>query len=116
MKDRKEVVPCGMTKASLIFAVIGASVAILVYFIIPNFKQTFDSFGSELPLLTEIVLNAGYNLVWASVLCIVLAGANMMLKSKPAFYISCIYSLCLILLLPVSMVAMYLPIFQMGQP
>lgn len=115
MEKRVGKISIGMAVIALILAGFGSAVSIAMYYIMANFKQSLDSFGPDLPMLTDIILNGGNKYIWIAGACILLASINVVIRSKPAFIVSFVFSSCLLLMIPIAIVAMYLPIFTLGE-
>ncbi|WP_157209756.1 hypothetical protein [Marinimicrobium agarilyticum] len=111
MDNKRRKVSKGWVAVSSILAAVGAVVPILVSLAIPAFSKTFESFGTDLPLLTDVVINARYFYIWLSGLCVLVAASNILLRLKPVLIVSCTFSVSLMLLLPLAAIALYLPAF-----
>ena len=95
----------------LICALIAAALPMLV---IPSFQQVFDSFGAQLPLMTQLALS--YHL-WLWVLPILVIAAFMFWpKAERRPLAACLTGVIGLTLTSVVMIlAMYLPVFALGQ-
>ena len=114
MKKNKEKISNGLIAASLVFAAAGATVSIIVSRVVPSFGETFDSFGTDLPLITNLVVSAKDVYPWMAVVGIIVAVSKIPIRLKSVFILSCVVSGFLMLLLPIAMLALYLPVFTMG--
>jgi len=85
------------------------------HFAIPHFVEVFSSFGAELPWLTSVVVNFYPALVAfpALVFVVWLLWPEPASRAIVAAIVGGCLSLCLSVLL---VVALYLPIFRLGQP
>ncbi len=82
--------------------------------VIPQFKQVFFSFGAQLPLLTRITIDQHLWLWLLPVLVTVTWLFWPRPKQRPLA--ACLTGIGgLVITIPLLIVAMYLPIFQLGQ-
>jgi general secretion pathway protein F len=84
----RESVKTALIYPALLVFVAGLSVAILLIFVVPQFKQMFDDMGKALPLATQVVIGLGDGLRsywWALLLLIVAAVMAVRVQlSQPA--------------------------------
>ena len=82
--------------------------------IIPQFQQVFDGFGTEMPLITHIALS--YHLWLWTLPVLVVAARIFWPKAQWRPLASCLVGvISLIVVIPAIILAMYMPIFQLGQ-
>jgi hypothetical protein len=95
----------------LICALVAAITPALV---VPKFEQVFIGFGAEIPLITHIVLN--YHLwLWLLPIFVVVIRLSWP-KSAQRPLASCLFGVTsLVLVIPLTIYAMYMPIFLLGQ-
>ena len=99
---------------SVVFFGIGAFIAI------PDFENLFIEFGTELPQLTSMVLVSYPYWLLAAIIPVViyikyLRGKESLGANKTVLLsVSVIMAVCLCLVLPTIIYAMYLPIFELG--
>jgi general secretion pathway protein F len=72
----RETVTNALIYPSILLLAAGASLLILLVFVLPRFKEMFDSLGAPLPLATQMVIAAGdmISSLWWLVLLLVVAG------------------------------------------
>ena len=91
--------------------------ALMINLIVPKFKEVFDNFGAELPLLTRLFVDAGW-VLWLLPLVILVAWKSIRNDATRANRHGKIVLLIAIgvgaVLIPLTLIAMYLPIFQMA--
>ena len=88
---------------------------ILLSYIVPEFEELFAGFGADLPALTKLVIHFHDNFYLLAIPGIV---GNIFLHfQKHVFGWSLVgfSGAMAVLLIPLTIVAMYLPIFQMGK-
>jgi type II secretory pathway component PulF len=93
------------------------AIAAVVNLVIPQFDQVFRNFGAELPLLTRLFVAGRYALFGLPVL--VLAAWALTPRRTPPGNERGIVALVVgiglgVILLPLCVIAMYLPIFQLA--
>lgn len=95
----------------LVCALIAAVVPMLV---LPSFQRVIQGFVAEVPLITQIALS---HHVWLWALPVFVIGARLFWPKAPQRpWASCLIGvLGLVIVMPVMILAMYLPIFQLGQ-
>jgi type II secretory pathway component PulF len=103
-----------MLTTSLLIAV---AIAAGVNLIIPRFSDVFQNFGAELPLLTRLFLEGRYALFGLPLL--VLAAWALTPRRTPPGNQRGVVALAVgigmgAILLPLCLIAMYLPIFRMA--
>lgn len=103
-----------MLSAGLLAAI---AIAAGVNFIVPHFEDVFRNFGAELPLLTRLFVEARY--AFFGLPLIVLAAWAWTPRRTPPGNERGIVALVIgvglgVVLLPLCLIAMYLPIFQLG--
>lgn len=96
--------------AGLMCALLAALIPTLV---IPQFRQVFTSFGTDLPLTTRIALN--YHL-WLWLLPLVVIAVRLFWpRARKRPRAACLAGIAgLVIALAATLLAMYLPIYQMG--
>lgn len=114
MEKNSEKISKGSIIVSLILATAGAIVSIILSLTVPSFRETFESFGTDLPFVTDLVVSAEGVYVWLAGVCVAVAVCAIAIRVKPVLIVSCVFSGLLVLLLPIAMVALYLPVFTMG--
>ena len=106
-----------MTRLDMIFVALGLVLAcapsVMAAVVMPQFRQTFQSFGADLPWLTQILLDYPVSLLLfpASILLIALAWPN---KKQRGLYSLLLGSLFGVLGPVIIMVGAYLPIWKLG--
>lgn len=103
---------------SVILPIIGLVCALLTALtptmVIPQFQQVFSSFGAQLPLLTRIAIDQHLGL-WLLPL-LVIAVWLFWPRPKQRPLAACLVGAGgLVIIIPLLILAMYLPIFQLGQ-
>ncbi|QKE63299.1 hypothetical protein HNE05_07965 [Aquipseudomonas campi] len=95
----------------LVCALIAALVPALV---IPQFQQVFNGFGAQVPLITHIALS--YHLWLWTLPIFVIAARIFWPKTQRRPLASCLLGvISLVIVIPAMILAMYLPIFQLGR-
>jgi type II secretory pathway component PulF len=90
------------------------------FLVIPGFERLFMEFGAELPQLTSLVLVSYPYWLLAAIIPVgiyikYLRGKESLGINKTALLsVSIIMAVCLCLVLPTIIYAMYLPIFELG--
>jgi hypothetical protein len=92
----------------VVFAVLSALIPTAVT---PSFKEIFDSFGAELPMATQLFLDY-YLLLWSLPILVIVVRFSWPKKRKLPLWLG-IFSLALTI--PLSMWALYSPIFYLGK-
>jgi len=103
---------------SVILPILGLVCALLTALtptiVIPQFQQVFSSFGAQLPLLTRIAIDQHLWLWLLSLL--VIAVWLFWPRPKQRALAACLLGAGgLVIIIPLMILAMYLPIFQLGQ-
>lgn len=104
----------GGEKVALLVGVLCAIIAAAVpALVVPRFREVFESFGAELPFLTRLFMDHHYVLWLLPVL--VIATWFFWPKVPHRSLAACLLGIgSLVLIVPVLVVAMYLPIFQLS--
>lgn len=97
--------------AGLLCAVIAALLPMLV---IPAFHEVFIGFGAQLPLLTRLAV--GYH-PWLWLLPLLVVAARLFWpKARRRALAACLLGVVgLVLVIALTALAMYLPVFQLGE-
>ena len=88
---------------------------ILLSYVVPEFIELFEGFGSELPAFTQLVIDIHNHFYLFAIPGFV---GNILIHNHKlrAGWILVIFSGAMgILLIPLTVIAMYLPIFAMGK-
>jgi type II secretory pathway component PulF len=93
---------------SVVFAVLSALIPTAAT---PSFKVVFDSFGTELPMVTQLFFDY-YLLLWSLPILVIVVHFSWPKKRKLPLWLG-IFSL--VLTIPLSMWAMYSPVFHVSQ-
>ena len=106
---------CG---AALLLAVLSLLIA---HFTVPAFAELFQSFGSDLPVLTRIVFAYGKLIALLLVVLVLAGGVNVLLSRQQekaqqdqAFYLACVLLVLTFLWVGLIGVACYAPIWAIG--
>jgi type II secretory pathway component PulF len=108
----------------IIAACIWATVSLLFYTLhktIPQFQETFNSFGAQLPMLTKLALSLAGTYKLISYICIIpimfiFALNEVSVKTQKLYFRATIISFVFTAIyFLISLVSMYLPIFSLGQ-
>lgn len=83
-------------------------------FVTPSFEELYISFGSDLPVLTKLVFIT--HKYWLGLALLPIPLFYLLEKSKlwQARILYCLLALA-ILLMPLTVIALYLPIYEMGK-
>lgn len=90
------------------------------YFVVPQFAELFKSFGADLPLVTKFVLISYHYWFVLLILPLSILVKYLITPEPPAWtnrilmYITMPMFVFLVFFIPLLVVAMYLPIFEMG--
>jgi type II secretory pathway component PulF len=94
---------------------IGALISfILMMFVVPEFEELFEGFGAELPVFTQLILNV-HNQFYLLALPGVIG--NLLIqsfKNRIGWWLVGFTAVMGVLLIPLTVIAMYLPVFEMG--
>lgn len=94
----------------LLCAVIAAAMPM---FYTPQFRQVFESFGAELPALTKLFVH--YNQVfWLLPVLVIAAWFFWPMSHRRATAACLIGIISMVLVIPATVAAMYLPVFASG--
>lgn len=101
-------------KAALGIGVLCAAIAAIIPpLLIPQFREVFMSFGAELPPLTALFVHYSYALWLLPIL--VVAGWLYWPEAPRRSLVACLIGAAsLVLVVPVLVVALYLPVFQLS--
>lgn len=83
-------------------------------FIIPTFEELYRSFGVDIPVLTKVVLSTHKYWLGLSLIPIPLVYLSEQSKKWQAIIVFFLLALA-ILLIPLTIVALYLPIYELGK-
>ena len=87
--------------------------ALAVILVTPTFEELYKSFGIEIPVFTKVVLST--HKYWLGLALIPIPLVYLLEQSKKWQAITQYSLLALaILLIPLTIIALYLPIFEMG--
>lgn len=87
--------------------------ALVVILVTPTFGELYKSFGVDIPVFTKVVLST--HKYWLGLALIPIPLAYLLEQSKKWQAITQYSLLALaILLIPLTIIALYLPIFEMG--
>lgn len=87
---------------------------ILMSYVVPEFEALFEGFGSELPAFTQFIITVHeyfFVLAIPGVIGTILIHNG---KYRPAWILVLFSGAMAVLLMPLTIIAMYLPVFQMG--
>lgn len=111
-------IPSAPTSAGTAFFVIGlacaALTALVPTLIVPSFSEVFRSFGASLPWSTQWLLR-GYLALWILPVLVVLLRLFWPWPHRRTQTACGFGVLCLLLVLPACMAALYLPIFALSK-
>lgn len=88
--------------------------ALIPTLLVPQFSRIFESFGAELPSSTRLLLQ-GYPALWALPGLVLLAWLFWPQPQRRAAAACWVGVLSLVLILPLCIVALYLPIFMLSK-
>lgn len=105
--------------ATSAFSIIAALLFLAPYWAIPQFSETFSAFGTELPLLSQLVISGRVLYLSLFVVSLLLNLVWFVRADKPIaevlfFRASIVAIIVSAVCLGVTMFAMYLPIFSLG--
>ena len=87
--------------------------ALAVILVTPTFEELYKSFGIEIPVFTKVVLST--HKYWLGLALIPIPLVYLLESSKRWQAITQYFLLALaVLLIPLTIIALYLPIFEMG--
>jgi type II secretory pathway component PulF len=111
-----EIASSGQRTAAIILALVamlfGIVPGVIGIFVIPSFQTVFQSFGSDLPALTKLVINIRYFLWLPSPLVPILWWP--LRSSMARIYCYSIILACEVISISLIIYATYLPIFKLG--
>lgn len=87
---------------------------ILMSYVVPEFEALFEGFGSELPVFTQFIITVHK---YFFVLAMPGVIGNILIhngKYRPGWLLVIFSGAMAVLLIPLTIIAMYLPVFQMG--
>jgi len=88
---------------------------ILLSYVVPEFEKLFEGFGAELPAFTRLVITV-HNYYYLLAIPGVAGNILIHLKKQTAGWVLVVFSGAMgVILIPFTVIAMYLPIFQMGR-
>ena len=87
---------------------------VLLHYVVPEFEELFEGFGAELPFFTRLVLNVHEYFYLLTIPAFVGNILIYNMKNQLGWWLVGITGVMGILLIPLTIIAMYLPIFQMG--
>ena len=91
------------------------AVFILLSYVIPQFEELFEGFGAELPAMTRFMI-AVHNHYYLLAIPGIVGNILIYMKKQTAGWVLTIFSGAMgIILIPFTVIAMYLPIFQMSK-
>lgn len=94
----------------IILSTLSSVIAFSLYKIVAEFQKVFNSFKSDLPWLTSIIANAPTAFLALAALCILAGLIAVTTKTKKSCNASRSISLFTIFMLPITAVALYLPV------
>ena len=102
-----------LRKMALLPIITSLLIAGAVIYLVPQFREVFDGFGIELPLLTRVFVEGYWGMAALPLLTIV--GCTCTRTGSKARGVVALWSLSLswVVLLPVFVWAMYLPVLAM---
>jgi len=109
----------GKSIIASVLGIIASLIYIALYKAIPQFEETFTSFGADLPWFTSFVTKIDH-LFWVPSLFSLLIFTIWLVriikpeKVAPLLIVSILNVSAAFICIPLCMVAMYLPIFQLG--
>lgn len=88
---------------------------IMLSYVVPQFEELFEGFGAELPAFTQFIVSA-HNQFYL----LALPGfiGNLLIhstKNRLGWWLVGFSGVMGILLIPLTIIAMYLPVFEMGR-
>ena len=92
-------------------AVLGIMLGLFGTFAIPRYQEALEPFGVDLPFLTKLVMDFRY-LLWAP-LFLSLALWRLLRSDKAKIYGYAIFLVFEVVLILLSVISMYLPIFNL---
>lgn len=94
----------------IILSTLSSVIAFSLYKIVAEFQKVFESFESDLPWLTSTIVNAPAAFLVLAALCILAGLIAVTTKTKTSCNASKSISLFTIFMLPITAVALYLPV------
>lgn len=88
---------------------------IMLSYVVPEFEKLFEGFGADLPAFTRFVIGVHDSLYFLAAPGVV---GNLLIhnfKNKLGWWLVGFSGVMGILLIPLTIIAMYLPIFEMGK-
>jgi type II secretory pathway component PulF len=82
-------------------------------FVAPKFREVFESFGAELPLITTLFVQYDF-ILWLLPVLVLAAWFYWPKKQRRALVSCVIGAISFTVIISAFVVAMYLPIFQLG--
>jgi hypothetical protein len=105
----------GVAKFLAIGAVaVGLVPGLIGAFVIPRFQAVFESFGADLPWQTKLLVDFPYFLWTPLILSLILWWPLRSDRARIASY--AIILVCEFVSLPLILIYLYLPIFDLGKP
>lgn len=96
-------------------AVASLTTFILLSYVIPQFESLFEGFGADLPAITHFMITV-HSYYYLLAIPAIIGNILIHLQKNTAGWVLVIFSGAMgIILIPFTVIAMYLPIFQMGK-